>query len=247
MQLHGIILAAGKGKRMRSKNLPKVLYQLAGKPLIGYVVESLEQLGVDNPVIVVGFQGQKVIETLGSIYRYAWQKKRLGTAHAALQARPFLQGSTGYTFILYGDNPLLSAATLRRIVQDVEKKRATVAVAAAKAPEELGLGHIVTNKAGIVVDIVEKKVATEEIKKEYPWQNAGGWLVENQFLWQALPKIKKHPISGESYLTDLVGLAVEAGKKVIAVPVADPAEAIGVNTAQHLQQAQQWLRTKQKE
>lgn len=245
MQLNAIILAAGKGKRMGSKTLPKVLYELDGKPILSYVIKNIRSVGVPDPVIVVGFQGQKIIDRFSNC-RYVWQKKRLGTAHAALQAKPLLKGNPGYTFVLYGDNPLLSADTLKRIVTAVQKQKATVGVAAAKAPEELGLGHIVTDKNGHVIDLIEQKVATKEIKHNFPWQNAGGWLVENRFLWPALRRARKNPITKEYFINDLVGLAVKSNKKVIMVPVKDPHEAIGINTLEHLKQAQRWLRTKQR-
>lgn len=243
MQLNAIILAAGKGKRMRSKDLPKVLHQLNGKPVLEYVLGTIREVGIRAPIIVVGFQGQKIIDKFPN-YRFVWQKSQEGTAHAALQTRDLLKDKDGYTFILYGDNPLLSADTLKRITDEVKNQKATVAIASAKASEELELGHIVTDEQGDVTGIVEKKVADEETKRRYPWQNAGGWFVENKWLWEALPKINKNPVSGESYLTDLVELAVKDDKKVIAVPVADPAEAIGINTKEHLKQAEIWLHTR---
>lgn len=245
MQLHAIILAAGKGKRIGSKTLPKVMLQLAGKPVLSYVLETIRELGIRDPIIVVGFRGKKIIDAFPN-YRYVWQKKRLGTAHAALQVRSFLERLPGYTFILYGDNPLLSVDTLKRIIQEVENKKAIVGLSVAQAPDELELGIVVTDPKMHIKEIVEQKVATAELGKTHRWRNTGSWLVDNQWLWQALPKIRKHPKSGEYYLTDLAYLAKKLGHTAVAVPVADPAEAVGINTSEHLKEAEKWLRIKPK-
>lgn len=236
--LNAIVLAAGKGKRLNAEVLPKVLYQLGGRPMILYVLELLEHLGLQQPTIVVGWQGKKVIELLGKRYNYVWQRKQLGTAHACWQARKAFQGKTGYTFVLNGDNPLIRPETLMRMVRRVQVTGATVAIASAKAPEELGLGRLITDAYGHVMRIVEEKNATTEQRRKFKWKNAGPWLVENKFLWQNLPKIAKNPVAKEYYLTDLLELAVEQGKRTIAVPVTDLREAIGVNTIQHLEEAE---------
>lgn len=245
MQLHAIILVGGKGKRMGSKTLPKVMLSLAGKPVIAHLTDLLTAEKINDIVVVIGFKGQKIIDYLGKKYKYAWQKKRLGTAHAALAARPFLIGKSGYTYIFYGDNPILRRDTLHRVAREMDKTNASVALTVAKASNKLSLGIAVIEN-GNLQKIVEQKVAPPGLAKKYKWRNTGSWLIENKFLWQALPKIKKNPDSGEYYLTDIVELANLAGKKVIAVPVTELAEAIGINTPEHLKQAEKWLLTKPK-
>lgn len=246
MQLHAIILAAGLGKRIRSTETPKVMLELNGKPILSYILETLREVGISDPVIVVGFQGQKVINVFPN-YRYVWQKSQEGTAHAALQAKDLFKNKDGYTFILYGDNPLLSADTLKRIVKEVQTKNAMLGLSVAQAPTELELGVVAIDDDMRIKEITEQKVATPELNKNYPWRNTGSWLVENKWLWEALPKIKKHPVSDEYYLTDLASLANKLGHTAIAVPVTDPHEAIGINTQEHLKQAEKWLRTRVKE
>lgn len=236
--LYAIVLAAGKGKRLNAELLPKVLYKLGGRPMILDVLESLKHIGIPKPIIVVGFQGEKVIELLGKQYNYAWQKQQLGTAHAALQAAPSLKKKSGHTFILNGDNPMVGPKTLKRMIARVGATKATLAIASAKAPDYLGLGRLITDKSGHVTKIVEEKNATAAQRKNFKWKNAGPWLVENTFLWHNLPKIAKNSISKEYYLTDLLELAVEQGKRAIAVPVTDVTEAIGINTLKHLELAQ---------
>lgn len=235
--LHAIVLAAGKGKRLNAELLPKVLYQLGGRPMILYVLELLAQVGITKPIVVVGFQGKGVIEALSG-HHYVWQRRQLGTGHAVSQVRRYLVEKPGHTFIINGDNPLIQPTTLRRMVKRVEATGAAVAIASAKAPDDLGLGRLITDAYGHVVKIVEHKNATLEQRRKFRWKNAGPWLVENSFLWQALPKIKKNPVSKEYYLTDLLELAVEQGKRAIAVPVTNLTEAIGVNTLQHLKEAE---------
>lgn len=256
MQLNAIILAAGKGKRMRrpegsarrmkSQDLPKVLHKLNGKPILSYVLETIREAGISDPVIVIGFHGQKIIDAFPN-YRYVWQNEQLGTANAALQAKDLLNNEPGYTFILYGDSPLLSVETLKKIVQEVESQQATIGLSVAQAPDDLGLGVVVTDNNMAIKSITEQKVATADLIRNNLWRNAGSWLVKNDFLWPALTKIKKHPVSGEYYVTDLAHLADLASKLAIAVPVADPAEAIGINTPEHLKQAQTWLRIRARE
>ncbi|MFY9484201.1 MAG: NTP transferase domain-containing protein [Patescibacteria group bacterium] len=236
--LYAIVLAAGKGTRINSNDRPKVLYQLSGRPMIRRTVEALKDLAISRPIIVVGFHGDKVMKELGRNYQYVWQKPQLGTAHAAQQARKFLANKSGHTFIVNGDNPLVSVVTLRRMIERVKKTGATLAIASAKAPNYLGLGLLITDKSGHVTKIVEEKNTTAAQRKNFNWKNAGPWLVENKFLWQNLPKIAKNPISKEYYLTDLLELAVEQGKRAIAVPVTDISEAIGINTLKHLELAQ---------
>jgi len=236
--LNAIVLAAGKGKRVNARGLPKVLYQLDGKPMILFVLELLRAIAISKPIIVVGWHGAKVVKAAGKKYRYVWQRRQLGTAHAAWQAHSLLQGKSGYTFVVNGDNPMFKPATLKRMIARVKATGATLAIASAKAEDQLGLGRLITDQSGHVIKIVEEKNATTDERRRFKWKNAGPWLVENKFLWQTLPKIAKNPISVEYYLTDLLELAVAEERRAIAVPVSDVSEAIGVNTLEHLELAE---------
>lgn len=246
MPLNAIILAGGKGKRMNSRALPKVLHRLNGKPILSYTIDILDQIGIKKPIIIVGFQGQKIIASFGPNYTYIWQKKRLGTAHATAQAKSILKDKPGYTFVLYGDNPLILPQTLRRIIKAVEKTGAVAAISVAKAPDDLDLGVAVVDKKMFVKQIIERKVVSQSQLNQNPWRNSGAWLFDNRWLWQNIGKIKKNAAAREYYLTDIVDIALNQGKKVAAVPVADIIEAVGINTFEHLRQAHQWLLTKPK-
>lgn len=242
-KIHAIVLAAGKGKRMNSKTLPKVLFPIAGKPMLDYVLNALASVHIKNPVIIVGFLGQKVIDIFGSGYSYARQVKRLGTAHAVRAAETMLAGQDGCTLIINGDQPFFRTSTLQRLIKAVTEQGATLAILSGTMHDAAfdSLGRVITDNEGHVIRIVEVKDATEEEKK-VRLMNLGGYAADNAWLWRAIKRIKKSPATGEYYITDLVAEAVKEGKKVVAIEIEDRAEAIGINTLEHLAEAEQlWL------
>lgn len=242
--IYAIVLAAGKGTRMNSRNLPKVLYPIAGKPMLKYVLESLAKVGIHQPIIVVGFLSKKIQELFGSSYTYVLQRKRLGTGHATAAAKSLLEGKKGCTLIINGDQPFFQPVTLKRLTEAVAKRGAAVAVLTGlmRAKEFDAFGRVITDKEGHVLRIVEVKNATEK-EKAIRLVNLGGYAVDNEWLWKALKKIEKSRATGEYYITDIVGEAVREGKKVIAIRIKDKAEAIGVNTFQHLAEAERLFST----
>lgn len=241
--VHAIVLAAGKGKRMNARQLPKVLYPIAGRPMVLYVLETLAKVGIDQPVLVVGFLAHKVKELLKNGYRYAIQRKRLGTGHAVQAAATLLKDEPGCTLILYGDNPFIRASSIKRSIAAVTEQGATVAVMTGlmKGKDFDSFGRVITDQAGHVQRIVEVKDATTNEKK-VRLMNIGGYAVDNQWLWKVLKHLKKSQASGEYYITDIVGEAVKQGKKVKAILIEDEAEAIGVNTLDHLAEAERLLK-----
>lgn len=243
--VHAIVLAAGKGTRMQSKTLPKVLFSIAGKPMLAYVLEGLKAVGIDNPVVVVGFLANKVKDTFGPGYHYVLQRKKLGTGHATGVARAALEDKTGCTLIINGDQPFFRPTTLTRLAEAVTERGATVAILTGlmRSKEFDGLGRVMTDKTGHVLRIVELKDATLEEKK-IRLMNLGGYAVDNQWLWPALKKIKKSRATGEYYITDIIGEAVRQGKKVVAIRIEDKAEAIGINTLAHLAEAERLFQAK---
>lgn len=242
--IYAIVLAAGKGKRMNSKALPKILYPLAGRPMLAYVLEMLKEAGVAKIIIVVGFLAKKVEETFGPSYTYVHQRKRLGTGHAVVAAKPVLEGKDGCTLIMYGDQPFFKPSSIKRSIEAVTVRGATVAVMTGlmKSQEFDAFGRVLTDQTGHVLRIVEVKDATENEKK-VRLMNLGGYAVDNKWLWRVLPKIKKSRVSGEYYITDIVGEAVKEGKKVISIQIEDKAEAIGINTHEHLEEAERLFKS----
>ncbi len=236
--IHAIVLAAGRGKRMQSKSLPKVLFKIGGQPMLSYVFKSLAASGIESPIVVIGFMGKKIVAAFPS-QRYVWERRQLGTGHAVTKARPLLEGQSGCTLIINGDQPFFRPSTLKRLSEAVTKQGAAVAVLTGlmESEEFDAFGRVVTDAAGHILRIVELKDASETEKK-IRLMNLGGYAVDNAWLWPALRKLKKSPVSGEYYITDIVSLAVAKGKKVIAIPIEDKGEAIGINTLAHLAEAE---------
>ena len=240
MQTEIIILAGGLGKRMQTE-LPKVLNELHGKPLVSHVLASVAASGTcDNPVIVVGKKREMVIQALGPDYRYAVQEEQLGTGHAVLCAREALGGSTKPVVVLYGDMPYVSADTIRTIATQHAESGAKLTMATVTVPDFEGwragfydFGRIVRDASGKILRSVEKKDATEEelaIKEVNPCY----FSFDSVWLWKHLAEIRNANAQGEYYLTDLVKMAVAEGVPIASVSI-DPKEALGVNTREHLE------------
>jgi bifunctional UDP-N-acetylglucosamine pyrophosphorylase/glucosamine-1-phosphate N-acetyltransferase len=228
--LAAIVLAAGKGTRMRSGRA-KVLHELAGRPLAYYPVKRALELGASPVVVVVGHQADEVEAALraalpGAPLRFALQAEQLGTAHAVRQARGALRGFQGPVLILYGDTPLLTVATLRAVVSERARRRVALSVAT-MVPDSPGLyGRVVRDAHGRPVRIVEAKDATDA-ERALREVNAGIYAVDSAFLWSGLSRVRKTNAQGEFYLTDLVAMAASAGGTVaVQMPVQ---EAAGVN------------------
>lgn len=236
--LQAIILAGGKGTRLNARKIPKVLYPVNGRPMVSYLVEMLRQGGVNKPIMVIGFQGQKVVDTFGNSVRYVWQRKRLGTGHAVAQAKKVLAGQPGLTFVLNGDHPFFRWETLQRMAEVRQKTSATIVLTSCELPDSYQYGRIILGEDGFIQRIVEEKNASSQEKK-IRLKNVGLYLFDNTWLWQALPKLKKDRVSGEYYITDLIEVAVSQGKKVAIASLTDPHEAIGINTHDNLEVAQQ--------
>ncbi len=240
--IYAIILAAGKGTRMNSEALPKVLFPLGRQTMLEHALAPIHAFGIEKPVIIIGFLGHLVKEKLGPAYVYVNQEQQLGTAHAVLMARPVLEGKKGCTIIVTGDHPFFKVETLQRLTDAVLVKGATISVLTIQSaePEFDAFGRVITDNDGHVLRIVEKKDANPE-ELSASLRNLSAYAVDNSWLWPVLERIEKSPVSGEYYLTDIVGEAVREGKKVFAVPITDPAEALGINTPEHLAEAEQIL------
>ncbi|WP_426983920.1 bifunctional UDP-N-acetylglucosamine diphosphorylase/glucosamine-1-phosphate N-acetyltransferase GlmU [Brevibacillus borstelensis] len=239
-KIHAVVLAAGQGTRMKSK-LYKVLHPVCGKPMVQHVVDTLASMKVEDVVVVVGHGADTVQATLGERVAYALQKEQLGTAHAVQQAASFLQAKEGTTFILYGDVPLLSEETLTALLHFHEDQKAAATVLTAVLPDPTGYGRIVRNDSGEVMEIVEHKDASDEVRaiKEI---NTGIYCFDNQKLWNALAQVKNDNVQGEYYVTDCIGILRQAGEKVVAFEAADPDETMGVNDRAQLSEAEAYMR-----
>lgn len=240
MDLSVVILAAGEGTRMKS-DLPKVLHPLAGRPLVLHALETARELTDAPPVLVVGHGAEDVEKTVGDGVITVEQPEQLGTGHAVLQARDALEGSGGLVLVSYSDMPLLTAETLRRLVESQRQNPGPIAMLTLVRDDPRGFGRVVRGDDGTVVEIVEEAVATPE-QLSIRELNAGVYCFDGPWLWEHVDQIPLSQPKGEYYLTDLVGMAVGEGGRVEAVVAEDADEALGINTRVHLAEAESVIR-----
>ncbi len=222
-----IILAAGKGTRMKS-SLYKVLHQVCGKPMVDHVLTQVEQTAQDAVVTVVGHGAEAVEEALGDRTQFVVQAEQLGTGHAVLQAEPLLGDREGETLIVSGDTPLFTAATFEKLFAYHEAAGAKATVLTAVAPDPFGYGRVIRNADGSVQKIVEQKDATaaEAAVTEI---NTGVYCFDNQWLFSALHQVGNDNAQGEYYLPDVIEILKAQGETVAAYKMADFTESMGVN------------------
>lgn len=220
-----VILAAGQGKRMHS-NLPKVLHPIAGKPLAQHVIDTARQLSPEKLIVVYGHGGEVVRSTLAAPdLSWAEQAQQLGTGHAVAQALPEL-GSAAQTLVLYGDVPLTTVTTLKRLLQAGKDALSVLTVDLANPS---GYGRIVRDGAGNMVSIVEEKDASTE-QRAIQEVNTGIMAVPTARLSEWLGKLKNDNAQGEYYLTDIIALAVAEGMPVRTAQPEGEWEVLGVNS-----------------
>jgi UDP-N-acetylglucosamine diphosphorylase/glucosamine-1-phosphate N-acetyltransferase len=240
-QLSAVVLAAGKGKRMRSQ-LPKVLHKIAGKALVAHVLDTLNELGVRNIVVVTGYGADLVKSALRDYQvQYVLQAEQLGTGHATQVTEAEFSDFEGDVLVLAGDVPLLRADTLRDLI-DVHRDRGAVAtVLTARLPDPSGYGRIVRDRNSKVLKIVEHKDATES-EKEIDEINTGTFVFEVGPLFDALHWITNDNNQGEYYLTDVMKIFLDRGQVTAAHCVSDYRETLGVNSPEELAEAESLLR-----
>ncbi len=234
MKTTSVILAAGQGTRMVS-DLPKMVHPILGRPMIWYAVQAAQESTREKPVVVVGYGADAVREALGDEVSYTVQHERLGTGHAVQQAEGLLRGKTDAVLVSYGDMPLVSTRTLNRLVEAHSKHSGPITMLTVMVEDPRGFGRILRNETGQVAAIVEEVDATPE-QLAIRELNPGLYCFDADWLWEAIKKLQLSP-TGEFFLTDMVGLAVEAGLAVQAIRVEDAAEMVGINTRVHLADA----------
>ncbi len=237
-----IILAAGKGTRMKS-DLVKVLHPILGLPMLSYPVElSLNEIEAEKTIVVMGHQADQIKKRFEDPrIDFVLQDEQLGTGHAVLQALPLLQGFTGTALILCGDVPLVKAETLRSFIDTFLGNDSTIAVLTAVVKDPYGYGRIVRNQEGWLERIVEEKDASDE-ERLIREINTGIFCVRSAFLMEGLKEIGKENVQGEYYLPDLVEVARKRDLRCSAHMVANPVEVMGINTRVDLATATEALR-----
>ncbi|NLN16308.1 MAG: bifunctional UDP-N-acetylglucosamine diphosphorylase/glucosamine-1-phosphate N-acetyltransferase GlmU [Firmicutes bacterium] len=237
-QLAAMVLAAGQGTRMRSRRA-KVLHKVCGKPMVGHVIDSLRLAGVSRIIVVVGHQGEKVMEAIGGGVEFLWQREQLGTGHAVSMAKDIFAGHEGHLLVLAGDTPLLAPETLKELA--AAGRGFAAAILTARMPDPKGYGRIIRGTDGTVLAIVEERDATPD-QLAVDEVNTGTYIFRSQDLFPALAKVRPENAQGEYYLTDVIGLLVEEGKKIGSLQCQDWQEAMGINDRVQLAFAEGVLR-----
>ena len=235
-----VILAAGKGTRMKSA-LPKVLHAVGGKSMLRHVMTAAEQAGAKRMLVVVGFGGDKVQAEIGAAAEFVLQAEQLGTGHAMMQVQPVLAGFSGTILLLCGDTPLLTGQALLDLVAAHQQSGAAATVLTAKPADATGYGRILRDESGQVLGIVEQKDATAE-QKQIGEINTGIYCFEAAPLFAALAGLTCNNAQKEYYLTDVLAILAQAGQQVGAVEVADFQETLGINSRLQLAEAEAILR-----
>lgn len=232
-----VILAAGKGKRMNNPNLPKVLAPLRGKTLLYYVLQSAIMIGSESTAVIVGHQKEMVIDYCKSLdidnIEFAEQKEQLGTGHAVAQAKSIFENYEGNILILCGDVPLLRASTLSNFIREHNKIQSSVSVLTAKASNPFGYGRIIRDYNGNFIKITEEKDA-DEIQKTVDEINSGVYCIDSKDLFLSLDSISNNNSQGEYYLTDIIEILRNQGKKASGFCIAEFDELQGVNSPEQL-------------
>ncbi len=238
--LRALILAAGKGTRMRS-DLPKVLHLLSGRPVLSYVLDVAESIGSEETVVIVGYGADSVREAFPNRdLVFVEQHLQLGTGHAVLQARACFLDYEGLVVILCGDVPLIRPETISDLVSRHQTDQSILTVLTAVLDDPGTYGRIVKSDDNRVTRIVEQRDATEA-QRYIREINSGIYCVDSRFLFSAVEEIGRSNAQGEYYLTDIVGIAVAKGYRVGALVVEDALEVMGINTPDDLDRARQRL------
>ena len=236
-ELAALILAAGKGKRMKSR-LPKVLHPLCGRPMLHYSLRAAETLEPRHLIAVVGHEADRVRGAFEGRAAFVLQAEQRGTGHAVLECRDALGEYAGDIVILYGDTPLLRGETLALMKRRKAQTRADLMMLTGRVDVP---GIVIRDESGGVARIVEAPDATPE-QLETPERNTGVYMLGANLLWKLLAQVDDQNAQGEIYLTDIVELAVAEGRRVEALCLEDPDEALGVNSRADLAHATDRMR-----
>jgi bifunctional UDP-N-acetylglucosamine pyrophosphorylase/glucosamine-1-phosphate N-acetyltransferase len=239
-KFRSIILAAGRGTRMRSET-PKVLHKVCGKPVIDYVLDITKSLRSLKTYVVVGYGAQKVRDALGNDVQFVRQDRLLGTADAVNRCAAPLKGYTGTLLVLCGDTPVLSKDIVAALLRQHVRSKASATVLTAQMDDPRGYGRIVRSLQGQIMAIREQKDASDtEINiKEI---NVGVYCFNSKEIFEILKKVKLNAGKKEFYLTDAFELLLAQGKKIATFTTEDGAAGLGVNTREDLAQAQAIIR-----
>ncbi len=245
-KLDAIILAAGRGSRMKATDTNKCLFPLNGKPMIRYPLEALKQLGIKKPIIVVSFAKESVIKELGSEVTYADQKDPTGTATAMMAGLTQLDPSVEEVIVLYGDHSAFYGADILMKLIDIHRRaEADMTLVTVVVIDPTGYGRVIRDDQQNLLEIVEEKNASAS-QREIKEINSGNAIYKVSFLKKLLPQIRKNELTGEYYLTDIVKLGLDQEYRIESMISYDEGLSLGVNTPQQLAAAEAYMKQKPK-
>jgi len=229
-----VVMAAGKGTRMKSE-LPKVLVPVCGRPMIHYVLDTLAAAGVDETVVVVGYRAEDVRRELDGRtgVSFALQAEQLGTGHAVMMCRPRLAEHDGAVLVVAGDSPMMQAASIKLLLAEFDRSQPACILGTGYKDDPTGLGRLVRDERGEFAAIVEEKDTTPEQRKIRE-VNLSCYVFNSRDLLAALELIRADNAQREYYLTDCPGALKRQGKRVVALDVLQPVEALSINNMDEL-------------
>ena len=233
-QRTAIVMAAGKGTRMQS-DLPKVLVQVCGRPMIEYVYDALLAAGVDRQIMVVGHQADLVRQQLSDRQDVVFveQVEQLGTGHAVMMCRDQLAEGDGPVLVVAGDSPLMQVSSIQSLFNEFDAQRPACILGSGYREDPTGFGRIVRNADGQFEGIVEQKDATDA-QQAIREVNLSCYVFHDRDLLEAIGKLGNANAQGEYYITDCPGILLAAGRPVVALDILQPCEALSINTMDDL-------------
>jgi bifunctional N-acetylglucosamine-1-phosphate-uridyltransferase/glucosamine-1-phosphate-acetyltransferase GlmU-like protein len=242
MSEKALILAAGKGTRMRSE-LPKPLVPVNNKPIIEYITHALEKAGVDDIGIIVGYKSELVKSSLNSRYRFIDQPEQKGTAHAVRCAERSIDWKGNDVFVFVGDSPLISSESIQSLLKHHKETQADCTLLTSDFKMKLPYARIIRNKEGKLIKFVEEKNANPEELKITELLSSH-FLFKGNSLFGYLDQIQPDAKNGEFYLTDIINIFLEKGMRVETVSIPEYEELVGLNTPEDVRWAENFLNKK---
>jgi bifunctional UDP-N-acetylglucosamine pyrophosphorylase/glucosamine-1-phosphate N-acetyltransferase len=240
MSNYAIVLAAGKGTRMKTE-LPKCAFPILKKPMIQYIYENIKKSLIDETTVVVGYKKEIIKEILGERVNYVVQETQDGTGHAVKCTKPLLGKKEGTTIIMLGDMPLIDHKVINKVINYHNDKNNDLTVLTTRFNQPKGYGRIIRNKHGNIEAIVEHNDCTFE-QKRITEVNTGIYVVNNQLLFEAVDQIKINEAKQEYYLTDIIEIMKKNDYRVDAFELWDNEKVMGVNDLYSISVAERYLR-----
>jgi bifunctional UDP-N-acetylglucosamine pyrophosphorylase/glucosamine-1-phosphate N-acetyltransferase len=233
--LAAIILAAGKGTRMKS-DLPKVLHEVAGKPMVQWVIDAAKSAGASRVILVIGHGAELVKDTISKV-EFVLQEPQLGTGHAVLMCKDALADFEGNIIVLGGDGPLLRPSTIHDMLNVQETTQASATLATSTIPDPTGYGRVIRDKENRFLEIIEQKNATPQqlnIHEVYPSYA----VFKSNDLWTCLDALQPNDITNEYYFTDVPQMLLEKGCTVEVINTVAPEDILSINTPEQLSEVE---------